>query len=132
MFCDLQGSTALSQQLDPEVLRDVLRSYQEVCAGAVARFEGRITKILCDGLIIYFGNPQAHEDDPRGPVRARLAIPEDMLGLNTRLRRDNYLELTLRIDVHTGLVVPNSLWSVTSLSDWFKGYFSASRRVFIS
>ena len=58
MFCDLQGSTALSQQLDPEVLRDVIRSYQEVCAGAVARFEGHIAKYLGDGLLIYFGYPQ--------------------------------------------------------------------------
>jgi hypothetical protein len=49
MFCDLQGSTALSQQLDPEVLRDVIRGYQEVCAGAVGRFEGHIAKYLGDG-----------------------------------------------------------------------------------
>ena len=65
MFCDLQGSTALSQQLDPEVLRDVIRSYQEVCAGAVSRFDGHIAKYLGDGLLIYFGYPQAHEDDPQ-------------------------------------------------------------------
>ena len=64
MFCDLQGSTALSQQLDPEELRDVIRSYQEVCAGAVGRFEGHIAKYLGDGLLVYFGYPQAHEDDP--------------------------------------------------------------------
>ena len=69
MFCDLQGSTALSQQLDPEELRDVIRSYQEVCAGAVSRFEGHIAKYLGDGLLIYFGYPQAHEDDPQRAVR---------------------------------------------------------------
>ena len=57
MFCDLQGSTALSQQLDPEVLREVIRGYQEVCAGAVARFEGHSAKYLGDGLLIYFGYP---------------------------------------------------------------------------
>ena len=109
MFCDLQGSTALSQQLDPEVLRDVIRSYQEVCAGAVARFEGHIAKILCDGLLIYFGYPQAREDDPRRSIRTGLAILEDMLVLNTRLRRDNDLELTVRIGVHTGLVVAGEM-----------------------
>ena len=65
MFCDLQGSTALSQQLDPEELRDVIRGYQEVCAGAVGRFEGHIAKYLGDGLLVYFGYPQAHEDDPQ-------------------------------------------------------------------
>ena len=53
MFCDLQGSTALSQQLDPEELRDVIRGYQEVCAEAVGRFEGHIAKYLGDGLLIY-------------------------------------------------------------------------------
>ena len=57
---DLQGSTALSQQLDPEELRDVIRSYQEVCAGAVSRFDGHIAKYRGDGLQIYFGYPQAH------------------------------------------------------------------------
>ena len=109
MFCDLQGSTALSQQLDPEVLRDVIRSYQEVCAGAVARFEGHIAKYLGDGLLIYFGYPQAHEDDPQRSIRTGLAILEDMLVLNTRLRRDNDLELTVRIGVHTGLVVAGEM-----------------------
>lgn len=54
MFCDLQGSTALSHQLDPEILRDVTRSYQEVCAGAVAPFEGHVAKFLGDGLLIYW------------------------------------------------------------------------------
>lgn len=81
MFCDLQGSRGLSQQLDPEELREVIRSYQEVCAGAVARFEGHIAKYLGDGLLIYFGYPQAHEDDPQRAVRAGLAILEDLSGL---------------------------------------------------
>ena len=66
MFCDLQGSTALSQKLDPEELRDVIRGYQEVCGAAVARFDGYVAKYLGDGLLIYFGYPQAHEDDPSG------------------------------------------------------------------
>jgi len=107
MFCDLQGSTALSQQLDPEVLREVIRSYQEVCAGAVGRFEGHIAKYLGDGLLIYFGYPQAHEDDPQRAARAGLAILEDMLGLNTQADKD--LELAVRIGVHTGLVVAGEM-----------------------
>jgi len=109
MFCDLQGSTTLSQQLDPEVLRDVIRSYQEVCAGAVGRFEGHIAKYLGDGLLIYFGYPQAHEDDPQRAVRAGLAILEDMAGLNSRLKAEKDLELTVRIGVHTGLVVAGEM-----------------------
>ena len=105
MFCDLQGSTALSQQLDPEDLRDVIRSYQEVCAGAVGRFDGHIAKYLGDGLLIYFGYPLAHEDDPQRGVRSGLAILEDMESLNTKLKADKGLELAVRIGVHTGLVV---------------------------
>ena len=109
MFCDLQGSTALSQQLDPEELRDVIRSYQEVCAEAVGRFDGHLAKYLGDGVLIYFGYPQAHEDDPQRAVRAGLAILEDMGGLNTRLKADRDLELAVRIGVHTGLVVAGEM-----------------------
>ncbi|MCH7712060.1 MAG: AAA family ATPase [Chloroflexi bacterium] len=109
MFCDLQGSTALSQQLDPEDLREVIRGYQEVCAGAVSRFEGHIAKYLGDGLLIYFGYPQAHEDDPQRAVRGGLAILEDMEALNTRLKADKDIELAVRIGVHTGLVVAGEM-----------------------
>ena len=109
MFCDLQGSTALSQQLDPEELRDVIRSYQEVCAGAVAQFDGHIAKYLGDGLLIYFGYPQAHEDDPQRAVRSGLAILGDMQALNAHLKADKGLELTVRIGVHTGLVVAGEM-----------------------
>lgn len=115
MFCDLQESTALSQHLDPEQLRDVIRSYQEVCAGAVGRFEGHIAKYLGDGLLVYFGYPQAHEDDPQRAVRAGLAIVEDMKALNTRLRADRHLELAVRIGVHTGLVVAGEMGSGESI-----------------
>ena len=115
MFCDLQGSTALSQQLDPEELRDVIRSYQEVCAGAVTRFEGYIAKYLGDGLLIYYGYPQAHEDDPQRAVRSGLAILERMTALNERLRAENGLELAVRIGVHTGLVVAGEMGSGDAL-----------------
>jgi len=65
MFCDLQGSTALSQQLDPEELRDVIRGYQEVCAGAVGRLDGHIAKYLGDGLLVYFGYPRPTKTIPK-------------------------------------------------------------------
>ena len=109
MFCDLQGSTALSQQLDPEDLRDVIRSYQDVCAGAVSSYEGYIAKYLGDGLLVYFGYPQAHEDDPQRAVRSGLTILEDMDQLNTKLRADKGLDLAVRIGVHTGLVVAGEM-----------------------
>ena len=74
MFCDLVGSTALSEQLDPEELREVVRAYQKVSAEVIARFEGSIAQYLGDGLLVYFGYPVAHEDDAQRAMRAGLEI----------------------------------------------------------
>ena len=57
LFCDLVGSTALSAQLDPEELREVVRAYQDTCAKVIARFDGHIAQYLGDGLLVYFGYP---------------------------------------------------------------------------
>ena len=70
MFCDLVGSTALSAQLDPEELREVVRAYQQTSAEVMRRFEGHLAKYLGDGLLVYFGYPVAHEDDAQRAVRA--------------------------------------------------------------
>lgn len=74
MFCDLVGSTSLSEQLDPEDLRDVVRSYQEACAEVIDNYDGYIAQYLGDGLLVYFGYPLAHEDDAHRAVRAGLEI----------------------------------------------------------
>ena len=74
MFCDLVGSTALSEQLDPEELREVVPPYQETCAAVIQRYEGHIAQYLGDGLLVYFGYPVAHEDDAQRAVRAGLEI----------------------------------------------------------
>ena len=63
LFCDLVDSTRLSNQLDPEDWRDVVRAYQRVCTDVIQRYEGHIAQLLGDGLLIYFGYPVAHEDD---------------------------------------------------------------------
>src|SRR5262249_10425244 len=68
MFCDLVGSTALSAQLDPEELREVVQAYQHTCGEIITRYEGHIAQYLGDGLLVYFGYPQAHEDDARRAV----------------------------------------------------------------
>jgi len=104
MFCDLVGSTALSEQLDPEELREVVRKYQEVCAGVISRFEGHIAQYLGDGLLVYFGYPTAHEDDAARAVRAGLGIVgaiRELLLLKTLLQQ----ALQVRIGIHTGQVV---------------------------
>jgi class 3 adenylate cyclase/predicted ATPase len=105
MFCDLVGSTNLSAQLDPEVLRDIVRSYQETCAVVIGRFGGHIAQYLGDGLLVYFGYPVAHEDDAQRAARAALGILGAMEILNARLHREKGVTLALRVGIHTGLVV---------------------------
>jgi class 3 adenylate cyclase/predicted ATPase len=111
MFCDLVDSTTLSSRLDPEEYRDVVRAYQQVCTDVIQRYEGHIAQLLGDGLLVYFGYPQAHEDDARRAVRTGLGILDAMGALNTRLQRDKGLELALRLGIHTGLVVVGAMGS---------------------
>src|SRR5215468_6726406 len=85
MFCDLVGSTALSAQLDPEDLREVVRAYQRTCAEVIQRFDGHVAQYLGDGLLVYFGYPQAHEDDAQRAVRVGLEIVAALPQLNARL-----------------------------------------------
>ena len=73
MFCDLVGSTALSTRLDPEDLRDVIAAYHKCAAAVVARFRGFVAKYMGDGVLVYFGYPEAHEADAANAVRAGLA-----------------------------------------------------------
>ncbi|MFB3117373.1 MAG: adenylate/guanylate cyclase domain-containing protein, partial [Myxococcota bacterium] len=111
MFCDLVGSTELSERLDPEDLREVLRAYQETCANCVGRFDGYIAKYIGDGLLVYFGYPQAHEDDARRAVSAGLDIVAGMANLNQRLGDLHGVELRVRVGIHTGLVVAGEMGS---------------------
>jgi predicted ATPase/class 3 adenylate cyclase len=101
MFCDLVGSTALSGALDPEDFREVMRAYQEAVAAVVGRYDGYLAKYLGDGILVYFGYPQAHEDDAERAVRAGLAMVLAVAAL--RPRPD--LSLASRIGIATGLVV---------------------------
>jgi TOMM system kinase/cyclase fusion protein len=105
LFCDLVDSTVLASQLDPEEWREVVRAYQETCAKVIARFEGHIAQYLGDGLLVYFGYPQAHEDDAQRAVRAGLGMVEAMGQLNTRLAQGRGMQLAVRLGIHTGLVV---------------------------
>jgi class 3 adenylate cyclase len=101
MFCDLVGSTALSTQLDPEDLREVMRAYHDCCASVVAQFVGFIARYMGDGLLIYFGYPRASEDDAERAVRAGLELIATVAA--TRPRLD--IALQTRIGIATGLVV---------------------------
>jgi class 3 adenylate cyclase/tetratricopeptide (TPR) repeat protein len=105
LFCDLVDSTMLASQLDPEELREIIRAYQEACARVIARFDGHIAQYLGDGLLVYFGYPMAHEDDAQRAVRAGLGMVEAVGQLNTRLERERRVRLTVRLGIHSGLVV---------------------------
>ncbi|MCZ6873672.1 MAG: adenylate/guanylate cyclase domain-containing protein, partial [bacterium] len=109
MFCDLVGSTSLSAQLDPEDLREVVRAYQTTCAAAIQRFDGYIGRYMGDGLLVYFGYPWAHDDDALRAVRTGLAIVAAMPALNAQLRSRiaalQHCPLQVRVSIHTGLVV---------------------------
>jgi class 3 adenylate cyclase len=74
LFCDLVGSTALAARLDPEDLREIIGVYHRCVADTVARFNGFVAKYMGDGVLVYFGYPQAHEDDAEQAVRAGLAL----------------------------------------------------------
>ena len=109
MFCDLVGSTPLAEQLDPEELREILRLYQETCSKVVHRFEGHIARYFGDGLLVYFGYPQAHEDDAHRAVRTGLGILAAMTRLKTRFEKEKGISLDLRLGIHTGLVVAGDM-----------------------
>jgi len=105
LFCDLVDSTALAGQLDPEDLREVIRAYQAACAMVIERLDGHIAQYLGDGLLVYFGYPQAHEDDVQRAVRAGLGMVAAMQALNAQLVQRHGVRVAVRIGIHTGLVV---------------------------
>jgi class 3 adenylate cyclase len=103
MFSDLVGSTALSARMDPEDLREVISAYQKCVAETVGRLGGFVAKYMGDGVLVYFGYPQAHEDDAERAVRAGLQLVADVGSLKTRVA------LQTRIGIATGLVVVGDL-----------------------
>ena len=109
MFCDLVDSTRLSGQLDPEDYRDVVRAYQTACTEVIRCYDGHIAQLLGDGLLVYFGYHQAHEEDAQRAVRTGLAMLAAMGDLNTHLQREKGIQLALRIGIHTGLVVVGAI-----------------------
>ncbi len=103
MFSDLVGSTALSARMDPEDLRDVISAYQKCVAEIVNRFDGFVAKYMGDGVLVYFGYPEAHEDDPERAVRAGLELVAAVSSLKAEVA------LQTRVGIATGLVVIGDL-----------------------
>ncbi|MHA1153158.1 MAG: AAA family ATPase, partial [Alphaproteobacteria bacterium] len=105
MFCDLVGSTELSTRFDPEDLREVIRAYQGACAKVIAQYNGYIAKYMGDGVLVYFGYPQAHENDAERAVRTGLGIIEAMPELGAAQAPLGVVDLAVRVGIDTGLVV---------------------------
>src|SRR3989449_6654082 len=106
MFCDLVASTELSQQLDPEDYRAVVRAYQAAAAAALQPYDGYIAQYLGDGLLVYFGWPQAHEDAAHRAVHASLALLDALGPLHdTHLVPHYGVRIAVRIGLHTGIAV---------------------------
>jgi len=103
MFCDLVGSTPLSVRFDPEDLREIVGAYHRGVAEAVGRFAGFVAKYMGDGVLIYFGYPEAHEDDAERAVRAGLAVIDAVARLTAAA------PLQVRLGIASGLVVVGDL-----------------------
>jgi class 3 adenylate cyclase/tetratricopeptide (TPR) repeat protein len=99
LFCDMVGSTALAERLDPEELRDLIQAYHRACGDVVARYDGHVAQYLGDGLMVYFGWPRAHEDDAERSVRSALEMVQAVKGVSAAP------PLAVRIGVATGAVV---------------------------
>jgi class 3 adenylate cyclase/predicted ATPase len=105
MFCDLVGSTALAARLDPEDMREIIGAYQRSCADHITKSGGFVAKYMGDGVLAYFGYPQAHEDDADRSVRAGLALRDAVSKLNA----EPGSALRVRVGIATGLVVVGDL-----------------------
>jgi class 3 adenylate cyclase len=105
MFVDLVGSTALSARLDPEELRDIISAYHRRCAEIITKSGGFVAKYLGDGVLAYFGYPQAHEEDAEQAVRAGLALIEAVMSLDAGQANS----LRVRVGIATGVVVVGDL-----------------------
>lgn len=111
MFVDVVGSSLLAEQLDVEDLRSVLLAYQEACTEAIQHYGGYVAQYLGDGVLAYFGYPQAHEDDAVRAVRAALTVIQKVRDINARLGAEHGVSLELRTGIHTGLVVAGDVGS---------------------
>ena len=105
LFCDLVGSSTLSEEIDPEELREIMRQYRNSCDEVVHKYKGYVAQYLGDGILVYFGYPAAHEDDASRAVQTGLELIRAIAKLNHRLQQEINITLSIRLGIHTGLVV---------------------------
>ncbi|MBX9777790.1 MAG: AAA family ATPase [Xanthobacteraceae bacterium] len=108
LFCDLVGSTDLAHRLDPEDLAELVKVYQAACQSAIERYSGFIARYVGDGILAYFGYPQAHEEDAERAIRASLDVVDGIKALKTAVNGVE-VDLAVRIGIATGPVVVGDL-----------------------
>ncbi|NOX91703.1 MAG: AAA family ATPase, partial [Gammaproteobacteria bacterium] len=105
LFCDIVGSSALSERIDPEELRDIMRDYRSTCNKIVDDYGGYVAQYLGDGILVYFGYPHAHEDDAQRATFAALEIVKRVQEHIYSAQQGDDVQLAVRVGIHTGLVV---------------------------
>jgi class 3 adenylate cyclase/predicted ATPase len=117
LFCDLIGSTELAEKLDPEEMQELQHRYHDTAMNVIETFGGFVASFAGDGILAYFGYPQARENDPERAVRAALEAIDQVTRLEVTVRRERLPPLSVRIGIHTGLVVVGSERSSAGRSD---------------
>ena len=111
LFCDMVRSTEIASELGPEDWREMLREYQRIVTSVVERLDGFVAQYLGDGVVAYFGHPNADEDDAERAVRAGLAIVDGIAARGPELEARYGPSLAVRVGIHTGQVVVGELGS---------------------
>src|SRR5262245_57531843 len=110
MFIDLVGSTALAEQVEPEVVRDVIARYRDICGRAISDHHGYVAQYMGDGVMAFFGFPVAREDDARQAVSAGLELLGELDRLDAVVDAEG-VKLMARVGIHTGLVLVSDVES---------------------
>ena len=105
LFCDMVGFTALASRVDPEVLQGVIRRYESACAEAIRRYEGHVFQLLGDGVVAFFGYPQAHEDEAERAIRAALDMVQACARIELPGAAQTNQPVQVRVGIATGVVV---------------------------
>ena len=109
LFCDVAGSTALAEKLDPETWADIMDEAFAYLTEPVDRYGGNVARLMGDAILAFFGAPKAHEDDPQRAILAGLAIIKNIQSYREQLRRERGMEFNVRVGINTGLVVAGKI-----------------------
>ncbi len=111
LFCDVKGSTAMAEKLDPEEWAEIMNKVFEHLIGPIYRYEGTVVRLLGDAILAFFGAPVAHEDDPQRAVLAGLDIIAAIRDYRHQIKKERGLDFDVRVGINTGLVVVGAIGS---------------------